>query len=171
MHMPRGVQASSFFIASRYVVSALAQYRSPFPYLLGYLLQITRSIANVEMEHRKRLAGSTGYTFHKLVSLWLNGFIGFSVLPLKISTWLGCLSACAGFLFAVTILVSKILNPAMAVGYASTMIVLLVMGGLILMMLGLLGEYVGRILITMNNIPPYVIREVFQQDECSDTKL
>ena len=131
-------------------------------------MQITKNIANVDVEHRKRLAGTSGYTFRKLLALWLNGFTGFSVIPLKISTWLGCLSACAGFLFALAVLVQKLLRPEMAVGYASTMIVLLVLGGLILMMLGLLGEYVGRILITVNNIPPYVVKEVCCGDEQHD---
>lgn len=168
MQKPREIRQSSFFIVRRYVVEALKQYRSPFPYLFGYLMQITKNIANVDVEHRKRLAGTSGYTFRKLLALWLNGFTGFSVIPLKISTWLGCLSACAGFLFALAVLVQKLLRPEMAVGYASTMIVLLVLGGLILMMLGLLGEYVGRILITVNNIPPYVVKEVCCGDEQHD---
>ncbi|MCM1082000.1 MAG: glycosyltransferase [Clostridium sp.] len=159
MHKPRNVNPSSFFVARKYVVDSLKEYKSPFAYTFGYLMTISKNIADVEIEQQERLSGKTGYTFNKLLHLWLDGFTGFSVLPLKISSCLGALSATSAFIFAIAILVKKILNPNMAVGYASTIIVVLFIGGIILLMLGLLGEYIGRILVTLNNIPQYVVKE------------
>lgn len=159
MQKPREVKQSSFFVVRKYVVESLKEYDSSFSYLFGYLMQITKNIANVEVTHHERLEGKSGYTFKKLMHLWLDGFIGFSVLPLKISSWLGSLSAIAGFAFALITLIRKLIYPSMPVGYASIIIIILFIGGIILLMLGLIGEYIGRILITLNHVPPYVVKE------------
>lgn len=111
------------------------------------------------MEERERAAGVGHYTFVKSLKLWLNGFTAFSVKPLRISTVLGALCAIIGFAYGIWTIIRKLLNPDIQTGYSSTMAVLLFIGGMIMMMLGMIGEYIGRIYICINNSPQYVIRE------------
>ncbi|MCM1232534.1 MAG: glycosyltransferase family 2 protein [Ruminococcus flavefaciens] len=161
---PKDARTSSFFVVKSFVAEALKNYTSPFPYTFGYFMQITKNISSVEVDHQKRIAGTSGYSFKRLLHLWLDGFTGFSVLPLKISSWCGCFFAIAGFIYAIVIVIRKILHPEMAVGYASMIFFLLVIGGIILLMLGILGEYMGRVLITLNRVPQYVVRDIINSD-------
>lgn len=159
MGKPKDVKQTSFFCVKGFVVDALKEYRSPFPYLFGYFMQITRNIANVDIEHRARMEGKSGYNFTKMLLLWLNGFIGFSVVPLRIASLFGLFSSVIGLIMGVVSVIRKMLNPEIILGYTSTIVVILFMGGIILMILGLFGEYIGRILVTVNKVPQYVIRD------------
>lgn len=107
------------------------------------------------------MEGSSGYTFKKLVSLWLNGFTSFSVKPLRLASALGFIVALIGFIFGVVVVARKLVFPEIAAGYSSLMAVILLVGGLIMVLLGMLGEYVGRIYISMNNAPQYVVRATY----------
>lgn len=156
---PKEINASSFFAMKYYVAEQLKRYTSPFPYLFGYLMQITNNITNIELEHKERLSGETGYNFIKLLKLWLNGFTSFSVIPLRIATFIGIITSLFGFLYAVLIVINKVINPEVIAGYTSMMAALLFIGGIIMMLLGMLGEYIGRIFITLNNVPQYTIKD------------
>ena len=157
---PRQVLASSFFAAKRFVIEELGHYRSPSPYIFGYLMQITRKIGNVDLEHRARFSGESGYTLAKLLHLWLNGVTGFSVVPLRASSLLGFFCALSGFILGLVMIIRKLLNPDIAAGYSSLMAAIFFVGGMIMIMLGMLGEYVGRIYLAQNALPQYVVREV-----------
>ncbi len=162
---PKNLQISNLSVLRRVMVKEILRYQNPYPYLNGLFLRSTSHIVNVDMEERERSAGVGHYTFRKSLSLWLNGFTAFSVKPLRISTLLGAGCALAGFIFGLYTIVHKLLNPAMPAGYSSTMAVLLFVGGMIMLMLGLIGEYVGRIYISINNSPQYVIRETINCGE------
>lgn len=162
---PKGINISSYFALSAYVVKQLKEYKSPFPSLGGYLLQVTRRLANVEVEHRERLQGSSNYTLKKLLKLWIQGLTNFSIVPLRIASFAGIISSIIGVLFGVFLIIRKLITPNMAIGYTSTMAALLLIGGLIMMMLGLLGEYVGRIYIVLSNTPQYSVREVINKKD------
>lgn len=164
---PKNVKQSSFFAMKIFVAKELINYKSPFPYIFGYLMQITRNIANVEMEHLSRINGKTGYNFRKLLALWLNGYTSFSVVPLRFASLLGAITALGGFGWGIFIIIRKILLPDVAIGYTSIMASILFVGGMIMLILGMLGEYVGRIFITINNIPQYIISERIN-DICND---
>ena len=110
------------------------------------------------VQHREREEGSSGYTLKKLLALWFNGFTAFSVKPLRIATAIGTISALVGFLYGIYTIVKKLLNPEVPLGFSSTMAAIVFFGGMIMIMLGLIGEYIGRIYISMNNSPQYVIR-------------
>ncbi len=110
------------------------------------------------MEERPRAAGRSNFTFKRSLMLWLNGFTAFSVVPLRMASFAGFLFSFAGFVFALSIVVRKLLHPEMSAGYASMMSVVLFLGGVILLSLGLLGEYIGRIYICINKSPQYVVR-------------
>lgn len=156
---PKGIRNSSFFITRRFVVDALKQYHSPFPYLLGYFMSITHNVANIELEHKTRLYGKSGYSFKKLVLLWLNGFTSFSVVPLRIADVLGIAMTVIGFIVGIVIGIRRILNPQIPAGYTSIIVALLICSGMIMLMLGLTGEYIGRIFLTVNRLPQYVVRD------------
>jgi undecaprenyl-phosphate 4-deoxy-4-formamido-L-arabinose transferase len=108
--------------------------------------------------HRARLDGVSGYTFLKLVSLWMNGFTAFSVKPLRIASFLGFASALFGLGLGVWVVFKKLfVNPDVPAGYSSLMSVILFVGGVLMLILGLIGEYIGRIYICLNRSPQYVI--------------
>lgn len=156
---PKSLYLSNFSAMRRFVIDEIIRYDKPYPYLEGLMLRTTSKICNVEMEERERTVGIGHFTFKKSLKLWLNGFTAFSVKPLRISTILGVICALIGFVFGVVTIIHKLLNPEILIGYSSTMAVFLFIGGMIMMMLGMIGEYIGRIYICINNSPQYVIRE------------
>ncbi len=157
---PKGVDANSFYVMRRLVRDQMIQYQNPYPYLLGLVLQVTRKIADVEVNQRQRTEGTSGYTFASLIKLWMNGFTAFSVKPLRMATIAGTLCAVIGFLYGFYLILNKLIHQdAILLGYTSTMAVLLFVGGVIMVLLGIIGEYLGRIYICINNAPQYVIRE------------
>lgn len=157
---PKQLQVSSYFAVKRFVVDDMLKYEHSYAYVIGLVLRATKNVANVEVNHRARTEGTSGYTLAKLFSLWFNGFTAFSIKPLRIATGIGCFCACSGFLYGIFTIVKKfILGAAVEAGFSALMSVLVFIGGMIMLMLGLIGEYVGRIYICMNNSPQYVIRE------------
>lgn len=162
---PKELYLSSYFAVRRYVVAEMLRCTNPYPYVIGLVLRTTKKIANVEVTHREREAGTSGYTIGKLFGLWFNGFTAFSIKPLRIATALGCLTACAGFLYGFYTVVKKFINPNVPIGFSALMAMLVFIGGMIMLMLGLIGEYIGRIYILLNNSPQYVIKECLNTDD------
>lgn len=156
---PKELYISSYFAVKRFVVEDMIRYENSYPYVIGLVLRATKSITNVVVQHREREEGSSGYTLKKLLSLWFNGFTAFSVKPLRIATCVGGFSAVVGFAYGIYTIIKKFINPDVPMGFSSTMAALVFFGGMIMLMLGLIGEYIGRIYISMNNSPQYVIRE------------
>lgn len=157
---PKELYISSYFAAMRFVVDDMIRYEHSYAYVIGLVLRATKNIANVEVAHRSRTEGTSGYTLKKLLGLWFNGFTAFSIKPLRIATVIGTLCACGGFAYGVYTIVKRLLLPDIQAGFSALMSMLVFMGGMIMLMLGLIGEYIGRIYISMNNSPQYVIREV-----------
>ena len=156
---PKELYISSYFAAKRFVVEEMTRYQNPYPYVIGLVLRSTKKIINVEVTHREREIGTSGYTIGKLLNLWFNGFTAFSVKPLRLATVMGIISACAGFLYGIYTVIKKFVNPDVVVGFSALMAAIVFFGGLILLMLGIIGEYIGRIYISLNNSPQFVIRE------------
>ena len=159
---PKDLYISSYFAAKRFVVDEMIRYEYAYPYVIGLVLRTTKNIINVEVEHRDRQSGTSGYTIGKLLNLWFNGFTAFSVKPLRIATVTGAGCAIVGFLYGIYTIIKKIfINPPnLVTGFSALMSVLVFMGGMLMLMLGLVGEYMGRMYISMNNSPQYVIREM-----------
>lgn len=157
---PKELYISSYFAAKRFVVDDMLKYDQSYAYVIGLVLRATKNVTNVEVKHRARTEGKSGYTLKKLFALWFNGFTAFSIKPLRIATFVGCICAGSGFLYGIFTIVKKIiLGAGVQAGFSALMAVLVFVGGMIMLMLGLIGEYVGRIYICMNNSPQYVIRE------------
>ena len=164
INKPKDMKFTNFKAMKRFVVDEMLKYNNPYPYIEGLTLRTTRKIALVEMEERERYEGTGNFTLKKSIALWVNGFTAFSVKPLRISTILGMIFASFGFLVGIIVVIRKLVNPAIAMGYSSTMAVLLFIGGIIMLMLGMIGEYIGRIYISLNNSPQFVIREIINED-------
>lgn len=162
---PAKLYVSSYFAVKRFVVDDMVRYENSYPYVIGLVLRATKNIANVVVNHRERETGTSGYTLKKLVGLWFNGFTAFSVKPLRIATAAGAFSALGGFVYGMYTIVKKLLNPDVPVGFSAIMTAIVVFGGMVMLMLGLIGEYIGRIYISLNNSPQYVIREKINFDE------
>jgi undecaprenyl-phosphate 4-deoxy-4-formamido-L-arabinose transferase len=161
---PKELYVSSYFAAKRFIVDEMLRYDKSYPYVIGLVLRSTKRIANVNVDHREREIGKSGYTLGKLLGLWMNGFTAFSVKPLRIATWTGISCAILGFIYGLYTIIKKfVLGDAVAVGFSALMSSVMFIGGMILFMLGILGEYIGRMYISMNNAPQYVIREVVKK--------
>ena len=156
---------NSYFAARRFIVDEMLRYEHCYPYVIGLVLRSTKRICNVPVHHRAREEGRSGYTLSKLLNLWMNGFTSFSVKPLRIATYIGTLFAVAGFLYFIYIIIDHFTRAAAPIGWASTTALLLLLGGMILVVLGIMGEYVGRIYMCANAAPQYVEREVIRHEE------
>ena len=161
---PRELYVSSYFAARKFVVDEMLRYQNSYPYVIGLVLRTTKNVTNVVVNHREREIGTSGYTFGKLLGLWLNGFTAFSIKPLRVATACGGFCAVVGFLYGIYTIIKKLVNPAVPMGWRSTMAALVFIGGMLMLMLGLIGEYLGRIYISLNNAPQYVVREVVGQE-------
>ena len=162
---PKELFVSSYFAARRFIVDEMLRYENAYPYVIGLVLRTTKRITNVPVKHREREIGTSGYTLGKLLGLWFNGFTAFSTKPLRIATMSGVLFACAGFVYAVYSIVKKFINPAVPMGFSSLMSAVLLIGGMLMIMLGLIGEYIGRMYICMNNAPQFVVRDLIPTKE------
>ena len=156
---PKTLRTTSFFIMRKFIVDEIVRYPNPFAYISGLVFRATKSLGNVEVQHRRRLEGESGYTLAGLIGLWINGFTAFSVKPLRAATFIGVICALVGFVAGLYVVYQKFLNPEIPVGYTSMLATLLFVGGMIMLLLGLIGEYVGRIYISINQSPQYVVRE------------
>lgn len=162
---PKGIKGSSFYIARTFVVEEMIKYKNPYPYLGGLVLRTTHNIACIPVKHRERLEGKSGYSLKKLFSLWFNGYTAFSARPLETGAYIGAIIAAIGFVYAIIIIIRKLIGGIVLEGWSSIISIILIIGGLILIMLGLIGEYIGRIYICINDAPQYVIKKSTEAEE------
>ena len=167
---PDGVEFTIAFVARRFVIEEICKYDQPYPFIEGLVFRTTQNVGNVVSVQKGRMSGASGYNFRKLVELWLNGFTSFSIKPLRLSVFFGTLAALIGFIYGLFLIIKKLVNPEVPVGYTSIVALLLFMTGLILIVLGMVGEYIGRIYMSVNKTPQYVIRAVVRSDEEDETK-
>lgn len=165
---PKNVISSSFWIMRKYVRDNIMQYKGSHTYLLGLILRATGNIKSVPVEHFEREYGKSGYDLKQLIRLWSN-ILGFSAKPLRIAFYLGNIMALGAVLLGIVIIIRKLSDPAIAVGWPSTMVAVLFGAGINLFFLGLIGEYVGRVYLHLNKEPQYVIKETINikdEEEC-----
>jgi undecaprenyl-phosphate 4-deoxy-4-formamido-L-arabinose transferase len=160
LHKPRDLYLSSFKCMSRFTVGEILKYTGPYPYIDGLALRCTRNIGTIEVRHEPRHEGRSSYTFRKLVGLWLNMFVNFSVMPLRVSTLMGLVFSAFGFVMGLWMFIERMVRPDLPVGIASVIVAIFLFSGVQLVMLGLLGEYLGRLFLSSNQTPQYVVREV-----------
>ena len=168
---PKGLRVTSYFMMRRFIADEILRYENAYPYIEGLIFRATRNIANVPVTHHERMVGESGYTFSKLLALWFNGFTAFSVKPLRIATFCGSACACIGFLYGIYVVIRKLVDSSIEMGWSSIIASIFFLGGLILIMLGMIGEYIGRIYISINNAPQYTIRQVVTADSSCDKPM
>lgn len=161
---PKGLYLSSFRCMNRFIVEQITLYDGPYPYVDGLIAQNTNSFASIEAEHLPRAAGRSNYTLKKLARLWLSIALNFSVMPLRLCTALGFLTSLAGLAGIIWVLTDYFLHGVSAAGWATLMIILLTFMGVQLLMLGIVGEYLGRLFLTANRKPQSVVREIINPD-------
>ena len=157
---PQGFYLSSFRCVSGFVARQVSSYTGPYPYLDGLLLQVTQRIGSITVRHEPRTAGSSGYTLRRLIRLWLSAWLNFSILPLRVATLIGLLSAVAGLGALVVVVWLWLTERGPAYGWGWVMAAVLIFSGTQLVMLGLIGEYLGRMFLAVNQRPQAVVREV-----------
>ena len=155
---PLDLYLSSFKALSRFLIDELVKYTGPYPYIDGLILRVSRNYATVLVRHSTREEGRSGYTLRKLVSLWLNMFTNFSILPLRLAVLTGCLLALAGIGVAAFSFIERLRRPDLPPGWASLMISILVVSGVQLVAIGMVGEYLGRMFMKDNGNPQFVVR-------------
>ena len=160
LNKPKHVRTSSFFIIRKYLVKELIKYKGPYPYMSGLIFRTTNNIGVVYTKLGSRIHGSSNYNFKKLLSLWTNGFTNFSVKPLRISFFLGVLISIISFILAIIFIIRKIINPEIFIGWTSIIVVLLFFSGIQLVVMGFIGEYIGRVFLSLNKQPQYIIKEI-----------
>ena len=162
---PRGFYLSSFRCVSSFVAREVAANAGPYPYVDGLILQVTQNIGALEVEHVARVAGESGYTLRRLVRLWASTFVNFSIMPLRLATLLGLVVTFIGLAGLAVVFFLWLTNRGPDYGWGSLMGALLVFSGTQLVILGLVGEYVGRMFLTVNGRPQSVVRSVERAGE------
>lgn len=163
---PKDLQFTNFMVMRKYIAREICKYTNPYPYMTGLILRTTRRITCVPMEERERYTGRSNFTFAKMLSLWMNGLTAFSIKPLRFASFAGAVFAVLGFLYGLITVINKLINPDISAGYSSLMAMMLLIGGVLMLMIGMVGEYVGRIYISLNNSPQYVIRDEVNFSSC-----
>jgi undecaprenyl-phosphate 4-deoxy-4-formamido-L-arabinose transferase len=157
---PHGFYLSSFRCVSAFVAQQVVGYAGPYPYIDGLILQVTQRIGSIEVAHEPRRAGQSTYTLRRLIRLWMAAWVNFSVLPLRVATVLGLTMAAAGMVALLVVAWLWLRNVGPSYGFGWLMAALLVFSGTQLVLLGLIGEYIGRTFLTVNQRPQAVVREV-----------
>lgn len=157
---PAGFYLSSFRCVSAFAAKQVIGYAGPHPYIDGLLLQVTQRIGSISVRHEARQAGTSTYTMRRLVRLWLSAWVNFSVLPLRVATVLGLVIAFLGVMAFGLVAWMWVMDVGPESGWGWIMAGLLIFSGAQLVILGLLGEYIGRMFLAINQRPQSVVREV-----------
>ena len=165
---PKGAVSSSFFAISRMCVDKVREYTSPFPALFGYLYQFCGRITSIPMEENKRITGHSGYTFKKRMKVFLNGFVNFTMFPLRAVSFLGIVSVGVSVILALIAIILRIVRVTYSWTNMLVCIMIMFMGGVILISLGILGEFIGRSFMILGGQPQYVIRETINSNRARD---
>ena len=161
LHKPKDLYLSSFKVMNRFLVNEIVKYRGPYPYTDGLIYRVTRNIGQIPVEHRASQSGQSRYTLRRLVRLWLNMFLNFSIQPLRISVYVGLLASCLSIVALVAILIDKLwITKNVTVGIPTVLGSVVFFAGIQLMILGLVGEYLGRLYLDHTGTPQYVVRYV-----------
>lgn len=164
---PKNLFPTSFYVARKFLIEEISRFENCYAYISGLVFRSTRNIGTVYVKHRQRLEGHSGYTIKRLIGLWINGFTAFSIRPLRLATFLGFGFSIAGLLYGLAIIIMKLVHPDTPIGYSSIMATILFIGGVLMFIMGMVGEYIGRIYINQNRAPQYVIKKKMNFDDAN----
>lgn len=161
---PKNLRTSSFWIAKRFVRDYIIKYRNSYPFIPGLILRTTSNIGSVDVEHFKRESGESGYRTKTLIKLWAR-ILGFSVKPLRIASVLGTTFATIGLVETILVILKKLIFHTRSEGWSSLIAAICFFSGVILLFMGLIGEYLGRMYLDSGNNPQFVIREIIDKNK------
>lgn len=154
---PKGLYLSSFKGMRREIVDEVIRYDGPYAYVDGLILDVTRSITTIDIEHGARHEGEGNYNISRSVALWLKMATSFSVLPLRLASFAGFALAALSLLMILYVIVEKWLHPELPAGWASLIATVLFIGGIQTLCIGMMGEYLGRSYLKLNHKPQFVV--------------
>lgn len=158
---PKGLYLSSFKVMNRFIVDQIVKYTGPYPYIDGLICRTSDRLGQVTVKHASRIAGKSNYTLYKLVRLWLNMFLGFSILPLRLASLLGVLTAASSCIWLLVIVIDKLwITPGVTAGIPTVLACIVLFSGVQLIVMGTIGEYLGRQFLATSGQPQYVIRSI-----------
>jgi len=157
LERPKDIQMSSFWLARRYVVECAKEYKGSAPFIQLLFFRTTYHMADIEIEHYARQVGQSNYTFRKGLRHFMS-FINYTVLPLRLASILGVVFSAAGFIAGICVFIRRFIDPTVQIGWSSLMCAMFILFGFAFLMLGLIGEYIGKIVLMMNSTPQYVER-------------
>ena len=158
---PRDLYLSSFKLMNRFVVDQVTSYKGAFPYIDGLILRATRNLGQIDVEHCRRECSPSNYTPSKLFLLWMNAFLNYSIIPLRISALLGVAASVLSLFMLAWIVFDKLyVNPGVTIGIPTVLCMITFFAGVQLIILGTVGEYLGRLFLDFSQTPQYVIRYV-----------
>lgn len=163
--IPKGQHIISFYVLTAQLIKEICKYDQPYTYISGLVFRSTSKVSFLDVSHRSRTSGKSGYSFSRLVSVWLNGFTAFSIKPLHFVSILGFFTAGIGFLCCILVIIYRLCVPNVNIGWASIMSIILFIGGVNFIILGLIGEYIGRIYMCINKTPQYIIKSINKKDD------
>jgi len=169
LHKPKHIYMSPFKAIHRDVVNEIIRYEGPFSYIDGIIFTITSNLAQIPATHHPRHSGRSNYSLVRSIRVWLKLATGFSVIPLRIASILGGTVALIAFLMGFFFIYQALFLERSVEGWASLIVTIYFIGGIQLLGIGALGEYIGRMFITMNRYPQYSVGEVRRHGDSSDT--
>lgn len=165
LHKPRHIYLSSFYIIKGDVAKEILKYRGPYPYIQGFIFQVTGNVTQIEIEHHNRKYGKGNFNFVRSLEVFFKHMTSFSIIPLRLSSMIGFLVAVAGFLLSVYYLMIFFFMQHKVEGWTTLILTILILCGLMLMSIGIVGEYLGRVFLSINNKPPYTIKEIMRSND------
>ncbi|NCB92981.1 MAG: glycosyltransferase [Clostridia bacterium] len=160
---PKNIQMSSFWLARRYVVDKALEYTGSNVFLQFLFFRTTHNIVDIEVEHFEREVGTSNYNFRRGLKQFLS-CLNYTAVPLRAATFFGTIFSGAGFVGALVVLIRKLIHPDIAMGWSSLMCAMMVFFGITFLMLGIIGEYIGKVILNINNTPQYVVRETVNEE-------
>lgn len=157
MDKPRGLYLSSFRCFSRFAADEVAKSSNPRPYIDALIFQVTQNIGVVTVRHDPRASGESGYNFRALFRLWISMLTNSSIMPLRLATLLGVVMGAGGFVSFIAVLINYFINQE-PLGWGSLMAALALFSGTQLLLLGIVGEYIGRTYLRVSEKPQSVVR-------------
>lgn len=158
LNKPKGIYLSPYKAIRREVVDEIIIYDGPFPYVDGLLFRVTRNITEIPVKHHPRLMGRGTYNLWRAINVWLKLATNFSVVPLRVAALLGFTSSCIGFVLAIIFIVQKLTGVFAPPGWAALIVTVLFLGGVQLISIGVIGEYVGRLFLHHSKGPQFIIK-------------
>lgn len=164
LEKPKDLYLSIFKLLNKFLVQEIVKYDLPFPYIDGLIVRTTNKIGKIKVGHQERLNGPSGYTVRKLFRLWLNMFINFSILPLRVSILMGFVFSFIGLLLGINTVYEKMVDPNLPLGWATLIVITCIFAGVQLIALGMIGEYLGRIFLSQNRKPQFTVRKAYDEN-------